>query len=411
MAAKLIFFSHTYPTSRVEGWKGPELRVLQKFFDEIVVAPLFDGGYPVATDFPSGIRLLPPVFADNGWSFSKRKLGDIAGPRLYRHLSTLQWRQREQWADRTRRWMMSRVRIEAILRSETFRRQVRPELEGSCLYFYWGTDYADILPYLSRRQRRASLIRFHGYDLYWERNDGYLPSQASIVASADILAPISENGAAYLRGKYPGHAAKIRCHRLGTLLNGRSPRSNDGVLRVVTCSYANPVKRLPLVVEGMRHLERRAQWTHIGDGPELEAVVAASRTLPGHIRCNFVGRRQPAEVPRLYEANPFDVFVNVSESEGIPVSVMEAMAAGIPPVATDVGGTAELVKDGAGQLLRRDFSPQEFAEAVIAVADDAAHDAMRERCRTLVAREFDLVANSERIGRTLRRLAAERGLA
>lgn len=49
------------------------------------------------------------------------------------------------------------------------------------------------------------------------------------------------------------------------------------------------------------------------------------------------------------------MFINVSESEGIPVSIMEALSAGIPILATDVGGTSEAVQDEVGYLLDRDF--------------------------------------------------------
>jgi glycosyltransferase involved in cell wall biosynthesis len=404
--ARLVFFSHTYPTNRVEGWKAPELRVLQRFFSDIVVAPLFDGGHPPAPDFPAGVRLLPAIFGRDGWSFSRSRIADIAGMRLPRHLATLP---RPPFADATarlRRWLHSRVKVEAILRSDVFRNAVAPELDGSCLYFYWGADYAEILPYLTQRHQRASLVRFHGYDLYWERNDGYMPSQRAIVESAAVLAPISEDGAIYLSRKYPRHAHKIRRHRLGTTLAGRSLPSRDGVLRIATCSYATPVKRLHLLVEGLRHVARPVEWTHIGDGPLLPSLVEASRTLPANVRCRFPGHRQPADIAPLYAAHPFDVFANVSESEGISIAIMEAMAAGIPTVATDVGGTSELVDATVGRLLRPDFAPAELAAALEAVADDPAHGAMRDRCRARVAADFDLNVNSERMGRTLAALHA-----
>ena len=45
-----------------------------------------------------------------------------------------------------------------------------------------------------------------------------------------------------------------------------------------------------------------------------------------------------------YENNSIDLFINVSESEGLPFSIIEAFSAGIPALATDVGGTSEIVK-------------------------------------------------------------------
>lgn len=68
---------------------------------------------------------------------------------------------------------------------------------------------------------------------------------------------------------------------------------------------------------------------------------------------------------RIYEKESFDLFVNVSSSEGIPVSIMEAMSFGIPCIATDVGGSGEIVIDRYnGILLKDDFRIQDFIQAL-----------------------------------------------
>ena len=60
-----------------------------------------------------------------------------------------------------------------------------------------------------------------------------------------------------------------------------------------------------------------------------------------------------------------DLFINVSSSEGIPVSIMEAMSFGIPVIATDAGGTNEIVKDGYnGYLLPVNIEAEEIASAI-----------------------------------------------
>lgn len=52
-----------------------------------------------------------------------------------------------------------------------------------------------------------------------------------------------------------------------------------------------------------------------------------------------------------------DLFLNISESEGVPFSIMEALSAGIPVMATDVGGTAEIIDDTVGRLLPKELTP------------------------------------------------------
>ena len=61
---------------------------------------------------------------------------------------------------------------------------------------------------------------------------------------------------------------------------------------------------------------------------------------------------------------PVDVLINTSSSEGLPVSIMEAMSFGIPIIATNVGGTSELVTDKTGILIPKNCSPEDVSEAI-----------------------------------------------
>ena len=65
-----------------------------------------------------------------------------------------------------------------------------------------------------------------------------------------------------------------------------------------------------------------------------------------------------------YQNNNPDLFINVSSSEGVPVSFMEAMSCGIPVIATNVGGSSEIVNIDNGYLLSSNPLPAEVAEAI-----------------------------------------------
>ena len=75
----------------------------------------------------------------------------------------------------------------------------------------------------------------------------------------------------------------------------------------------------------------------------------------------FAGSMKPAQIHALYEKTPFDVFLNTSQREGVPVSIMEAMRCGIPAIASNVGGTGELVAEGCGWM----FDFEEGADGVL----------------------------------------------
>jgi glycosyltransferase involved in cell wall biosynthesis len=105
--------------------------------------------------------------------------------------------------------------------------------------------------------------------------------------------------------------------------------------------------------------ETFAELVIVGDGPDRERVEdERNRRLPERVR--LLGERD--DVPGLL--SDADVFVLASRSEGLPLSVVEAMAAGLPVVASDVGGLRELVRDGETGVLVPPGDPAALADAL-----------------------------------------------
>ena len=143
-----------------------------------------------------------------------------------------------------------------------------------------------------------------------------------------------------------------------------------------------------------------------GDGslrPSLEAL--ARKVLPEGV-CRFLGHR--ADVVQLHHA--FDVFAQSSDYEGTPNAVLEAMALETPVVATDVGGTGQLLHDGVHGLLVPAEDRQGFAEAIIRTFDDAAATAARVRAaRERVERELSFDARARTLESIYEELVDTRG--
>jgi glycosyltransferase involved in cell wall biosynthesis len=104
----------------------------------------------------------------------------------------------------------------------------------------------------------------------------------------------------------------------------------------------------------------------VGEGPDRNAIEAEIRRLELQGRVRLAGER--SDVPELLAES--DVFVLSSRSEGLPVSVLEAMAAELPVVATDVGGLAELVVDGETGILVPPGDEAALTEALGRVVED-----------------------------------------
>jgi glycosyltransferase involved in cell wall biosynthesis len=128
-----------------------------------------------------------------------------------------------------------------------------------------------------------------------------------------------------------------------------------------------------------------------GDGPALPAVAAAVQAGGLSERVELLGAR--ADIPELLARS--DVFVLSSRSEGFPVSILEAMAAGLPVVATDVGGVAEAVEDGETGFLVPAADSEALAGALERLVSDAD---LRRRLgaagRARALRLFDVAPDS-----------------
>jgi glycosyltransferase involved in cell wall biosynthesis len=121
------------------------------------------------------------------------------------------------------------------------------------------------------------------------------------------------------------------------------------------------VKDLSVLLDAFDQLSRReARLVIIGDGPEAHNLQAHATTRGLNARVHFLGYRQ--DVRALYPG--VDVLVNTSISEGISLTLLEAMAACVPIVATAVGGTPEVVVDGVTGMLVPPRSPAAVALAL-----------------------------------------------
>jgi glycosyltransferase involved in cell wall biosynthesis len=125
----------------------------------------------------------------------------------------------------------------------------------------------------------------------------------------------------------------------------------------------------------------------VGEGPDRRRLEEEIRRLGLAERVRLVGER--ADVPELLAGA--DIFVLPSASEGMPVSVLEGMAAGLPVVASRVGGVPELVVDGQTGVLVGPREPDELAAALERlVGEPALRRRLGDAGRTRAREHFDL---------------------
>ena len=140
---------------------------------------------------------------------------------------------------------------------------------------------------------------------------------------------------------------------------------------VGTVARLDPVKNLETLIEATRLAARTGPLSPVllvvGDGPERNGLEARAREAGPSDRVRFLGHRDDAR--RVLAA--CDIYANSSTFEGISLTILEAMAAGLPIVATAVGGTPEIVDASCGVLTPpRDAA--RLANALVSLASDRA---------------------------------------
>ena len=166
------------------------------------------------------------------------------------------------------------------------------------------------------------------------------------------------------------------------------------------------VKRFELFLDAAALVLKRypqVQFSLLGDGPDRDLLTRRADALGIGHRIRLV---RPMTNPQSYFAS-LDVFVNTSEHEGLPLSVLEAMAHGVPLVASMVGGIPEIVRNSTEGILVASDQPEDFASAISGLASDAAARTRIGRAgRERVIAEFSAEAMGRQYGYLYQRLAA-----
>jgi glycosyltransferase involved in cell wall biosynthesis len=236
----------------------------------------------------------------------------------------------------------------------------------------WAWPEAAAAWLLALRQGRL-VFSFHGWDrvsrLPWRR--AFLYRQLARITPA--LATISaETGSRFAEeaGIAPGRFTVLDSGIDVERFRPAESRKPGGRLVLGCVSRLDPIKAHDILIDAFARAldggERDLELRLLGDGPtraDLERLVA-ERGLTDRVR--FLGmRRDIAE-----QLRELDVFVLSSRREGRPIAIMEAMASGLPVIATRVGSVPGLIGDGRAGVLVEPGDAAGLAHAIVGLADD-----------------------------------------
>jgi glycosyltransferase involved in cell wall biosynthesis len=180
---------------------------------------------------------------------------------------------------------------------------------------------------------------------------------------------------------------------------------------ITVIANLHPYKGHADLIEALGKIQDRLppKWTVIAAGRDTLGQRAVCEDLAKRLNIDahlsFVGPRD--DIPTLLAAS--DLHVHASHQEALPNSIIEAMAASLPVIATRVGGVPELIEDGVNGLLVDPHAPSALGEAILALASDAGRrQTMGELSAAKVRQQFTLERSVERYEQLYAKVAGAR---
>lgn len=401
---KLIFVTAQYPYGSGETFIENEINYLSKAFDEV-----YTYAVKVNASLNLSIRSVPEnvrVFMSDYKEVSKKSyLKSLFNPYVIKEIACSCFLGMALKKDAECFFFDSEVKNSSVRINEFLDSCNLSVADEIVVYSYWlstiGMVAVRIHDKLIKRGVSAVLVsRTHRFDLYQERAYlNYLPFQKVMLERFDYIFPCSRQGEDYLCEKYSDFSPKIHHAYLGVedYFNGVLPKKEPEILNIVSCSNIIPVKRVGSIAMALFQItDFSIKWTHFGDGELMDDLKAEIAKLPENITVELPGRVPNSDIYKYYKDHNINLFINVSTSEGLPVSIMEAISFGIPIIATDVGGTSEIVFDGVnGRLLPEIFEINELADRIheIISMSDADYNTLSRNARKIYEDKFNAEKN------------------
>lgn len=343
----LIIITRQFPYGKSETFLESEILILSKYFKTITIYP--STGSNEIRNLPSNVFVDNLIFKDYENRF-KWCLKTILTLHFYKMFL-------ENFSN-ILSWKKLKAFFKYLVSYTIYSNKVATISENSqgLIYSYWYNAFVDSFCTHNTFNRKI-VTRVHRGDLYEEISElGFFPKRHVNISKIDRIFSISNDGYNYLSKKYKINNVSIS--KLGVQDNNFiAEKSPLNKFSIVSVSNVIAVKNVDLIARVIKKFsidnsDIEIVWNHFGDGDKLPKIKKEiHEENVENLKCVFHGRVSNTEIFEFYSNNSVDILINLSSSEGIPVSMMEAISVGIPILATDVGGVSEIVNEKTGILI------------------------------------------------------------
>jgi glycosyltransferase involved in cell wall biosynthesis len=261
------------------------------------------------------------------------------------------------------------------------------------IHAYWLSTPATVASVVSRLTGIPWSATAHRWDIY----EGNMIRTK--LGTASFVRTISERGRADLTARAPEYASRIRTVRVGVAVPERAadPPGRPGTLRLLCAANLVPVKGHRFVLEALALARTQAavSVTFAGEGPLREELESLALRLGVRDAVTFRGHVEHDRLIGETASGAFDAAILASTEdrsglmEGLPVALIEAMAHGLPCIATDSGSIGELVNADCGIVVPHSNATELSHAMVKLAASPELRRSLGARARARVVEEFD----------------------
>jgi colanic acid/amylovoran biosynthesis glycosyltransferase len=276
------------------------------------------------------------------------------------------------------------------------------------VHAYWLSAPATIAYVVSQLIDVPWSATGHRYDLVDYNLTAVGTPRAGFIASARFVRVISQKGAGYVKAALRAeNAERVKVVHLGVRLPEHcAPATYEDSFRLICGGNLEPVKDHPTLLRALASARQRGvrvECTIAGEGPQRASLQSLARELALCDVVSFEGALRHEELLQRIRSGEYDAAILTSTDqglqrcEGIPVFLMEAMAAGLPCIATTSGSIPELVDKSSG-LLCSPGDVEALSTAIVALAiDPGLRTQLGAGARTAIEAAFDVTAMSRQL--------------
>lgn len=356
----LFLFTASFPYgNKAETFIETEINYLSAAFDKVIIFPS-----AAESDY---IRPVPEnVELDNSFiclSFTRGNKIGIVFKWLFSFLSVII----SEISDKGFRTVMQNLKFfidifsRHAIKAEKLRHILKNKNSANTVFYdYWFENSTLALSLLTRKKIIEGFIsRGHRFDIYdecWAKTG--VPYRAFKIKYVKKIYIVSEYGKQYFAEKLKPKALenKIQKEYLGINKRQCVKAEKKPTPLIISASSVSNRKNVIHIPDLIKNIKTELRWVHFGDGEEMKELKLRCLSLPKNIDWKLMGHVDNKYLIEFYSNNYVDLFLSLSESEGLPVSMMEAQSFGIPIISFPVYGIPEIVKDGLTGFCLKHYS-------------------------------------------------------